>query len=99
MKIEVHIDRLLLDEALLGVERASAVQQTIEGELGRLLATPDACDALRNIGHVASLPPMLLLPASHSRDRLGARIAGAVHSGLGKPSPSMPAAQESGAKR
>ncbi len=99
MRIELHIERLLLDQALLGGERASAVQQAIERELGQLLATPDAFSALRSIGHVTSLPPLPLPPASPSRERLGRRIANAVHSGLSNLPVCAPATRKPGAKR
>ncbi len=99
MRIELHIERLLLDQALLGGERAGAVREAIERELGRLLATPDASSAMRNIGHVASLPPTPLPPASHPREQLGSRIARAVQSGFGESPISAPSARESGAQR
>ncbi len=99
MRIELHIERLLLDQTLLGGERASAVREAIEGELGRLLATPDAASALHGIGHVASLLPLPLPPASHPHDRLGLRVAAAMHSGLGKPPLCAPVVGEPGAKR
>ena len=83
MSIELHIERLVLDAALLGDERASAVGAAIERELGRLLAAPGALEVLRDIGSVASLPPAVLPVASHPREQLGPRIATAVRSGLG----------------
>ena len=90
MKIELHIERLVLDQALLGGERATAVCSTIEQELRRLLATPEALAALRGIGTVATLPPASLPPSSHPHDRLGTRIATAVQRGLGAGIPSTP---------
>lgn len=99
MKIELHIERLVLDQTLLGAERASAVRAAIEHELGRLLATPDAFGELRGIGHVASLPPALLPPAAHPREALGPRIAAAVQHGLGNALVSAPAARQPGARR
>ena len=83
MSIELHIERLVIDEALLDGERAPAVRAAIEQELGRLLTAPGAFDALRGIGGVASLPPSILPAASHPSERLGPRIATAVQRGLG----------------
>ncbi|GAA0890004.1 hypothetical protein [Rhodanobacter soli] len=83
MSIELHIERLVIDEAALGGERAGSVRAALEGELGRLLAQPGAVDALRGLGAVATLPPATLPTASHLRDRLGVRIATAVQHGLG----------------
>lgn len=83
MNIQLHIERLVLDEALLGGERAPAVRAAIEQQLGRLLAAPGALTALQRIGSVDSLPPAPLPAATGPRDRLGPRIAMAVQSGLG----------------
>lgn len=83
MRIELHIERLLLDAALLGGERATAVRSAIELELAERLAGPDVGSALRGIGRVASLPPALLPQARHPKDRLAPRIATAVGEALG----------------
>lgn len=83
MSIQLHIERLVLDEALLGGERAHAVRAAIERELGRLLAAPDALAALRRIGSVTSLPLTSLPPAHHPKDHSGPRIATAVGQALG----------------
>jgi hypothetical protein len=78
MSIELHIERLVIDEALLGGERASSVREAIERELTLRLAQPGVVDTLRGFGAVALLPP-----ASHPHTRLGPRIAAAVQQGLG----------------
>ncbi|MGS1121462.1 hypothetical protein [Rhodanobacter sp. UC4436_H3] len=83
MNIELHIERLVLDEALLGGERAGNVRAALEGELARLLTRPGAVDALRGLGAVATLPAATLPAASHPHERLGVRIATAVQHGLG----------------
>lgn len=83
MRIELHIERLLLDDALLGGERAAAVRSAIELELAGRLAGPEAQSALRAIGRVASLPPTALPQARHPKDPLGPRIATAVSRALG----------------
>lgn len=83
MSIELHIERLVLDEALLGGERAGNVRAALEGELARLLTRPGAVDALRGLGAVATLPPARLPTACDPHERLGPRIATAVQHGLG----------------
>lgn len=84
MSIELHIERLVLDEALLGGERAGNVRAALEGELARLLTRPGgAVDALRSLGAVATLPAATLPAASDPHERLGVRIATAVQHGLG----------------
>lgn len=83
MSIELHIERLVIDEAALGGERAGSVRAALECELGRLLAQPGAADTLRGLGAAATLPPATLPLASHPHERLGPRIATAVQHGLG----------------
>ncbi|MGN6706162.1 MAG: hypothetical protein ACTHJO_08890 [Rhodanobacter sp.] len=95
MSIELHIERLVIDEAALGGERGGSVRAALEGELARLLAQPGAAAALRGLGAVAALPPATLPPASHPHERLGVRIATAVQRGLGIP----PAARVAGKER
>lgn len=83
MKIELHIERLVLDEMLLGRERVAVVRSGIELELAQQLAGQDADLALRRIGSIASLPSASLPPGRHPRDQLGPRIATAVSQALG----------------
>lgn len=86
MSIELHIERLVLDEALLGGERAGDVRAALESEMTRLLSRPGAVDALRDMGDVAVLPPAPLPSTVHPHDRLAPRIAVAVQQSLGIPS-------------
>ena len=88
MSIVLHIDRLVIDEAVLGGERAASVLATIERELAQKLAQPGSADTLRSLGAIAALPPATLPPAGHVHDRLGTRIATAVQHGLGITPPS-----------
>ena len=83
MSIVLHIERLVIDEALLGGERASNVRATIECELARRLARPGGIDALRGIDAVAALPTVALPQPAPMQGPLGARIAMAVQQGLG----------------
>lgn len=85
MSIELHIERLVIDESLLGGERAGNVRAALEGELGRLLTQPGALAAMRTLGAVAALPPETLPPADLPHERLGSRIATAVRHALGIP--------------
>jgi hypothetical protein len=79
----LHIERVVIDEALLGGERTAAVPAAIERELGRLLVGPGAAVALRGIGSIASLPPAQLPLGRHPKDPLGPRIATVVSQALG----------------
>ncbi|THD06284.1 hypothetical protein [Rhodanobacter lindaniclasticus] len=92
MSIALHIERLVVDEAVLAGERAGSVRAALEVELGRLLAQPGASAALRGLGAIAALPPAALPPAGHPHERLGPRIATAVQHSLGIP----PAARGAG---
>jgi hypothetical protein len=83
MSIALHIERLVIDEAVLGGERAGNVRAAIERELAQRLAQPGSADALRGLGAIAALPPATLPPPGHAHDRLGMRIATAVQHGLG----------------
>lgn len=83
MSIKLHIERLVIDEAVLGGERASSVRAAIERELTVRFSQAGAIDSLRRIGAVDYLPPAPLLAARRSRDPLGRRIAAAVGEGIG----------------
>jgi len=82
MNIVLHIERVVLDQAVLGDERASAVRAGIERELSQHLRQPGVIDALRGIGHTATLPVVPMATPSSPLDRLAPRIAMAVHHGL-----------------
>ncbi|WP_201314645.1 hypothetical protein [Dyella sp. EPa41] len=83
MSIVLRIERLVIDEAVLGGDRASSVRMALERELALALAHPDAIRALSGIGAVMSLPACAMPDAKHSRAGLGGRIAAAVGEGLG----------------
>jgi hypothetical protein len=81
MSIVLHIERLVLDQALLGDGRASEVRMAIEQELSQRLTQPGALAALGGLGAIAAAPVASLPPAS-PREKLGSRIASAVHGSL-----------------
>jgi len=83
VSIELRIERLVIDEAVLGDERASSVRVALERELAQTLAHRGAIRALSGMGAVVSLPACSMPAASHARARLGDRIAAAVGEGLG----------------
>lgn len=85
MSIALHIERLVIDEALLWGERADRVRAMVESELAQQLAHPGALERLRGLGALDSLPAATLLPAAHPRGQLGTRIAAAVGQGLRLP--------------
>jgi hypothetical protein len=81
MKVMLHIERLVLDEAVLGSEPARDVGASIERELARRFAEPGAAERLARIGAVDRLPA----PASGTRGALGTRVASAVGETLAGP--------------
>jgi hypothetical protein len=83
MSIVLHIERLALDQTLLGDEHASAVRLAIERELSLRLQQPDAVDVLRSMGSLTALPAGALPAATYPHERLGSRIATAVQGSLG----------------
>ncbi|MBB6187822.1 hypothetical protein [Rhodanobacter sp. MP7CTX1] len=94
MSIVLHIERLVLDEALLGGELAGTVRSGLERELTLLLAQPDSIDMLRRLGAVDTLPPASLPSASRRQGRLGPRIAAAVKHGLSTPATTIARRQD-----
>jgi len=90
MSIHLHIERLVIDESLLGTERAGTVRAAIERDLARHLAHPGALETLKSIGAIDALPAVSLPLADRPRDRLGPRIATAVQDGLGLPPGGIP---------
>ena len=86
MSILLHIERLVIDQAVLGAERAGSVRDALERELTQRLMQPGAAGALRSLGAVAVLSPTTLPTAAYRQQTLGPRIATAVQQGLGVPS-------------
>ena len=83
MSIALHIERLVIDEAVLGDERGVDVRAALQRELTRWLAAPGAREVLAGRGAVDGLPSQQLAPARQGSGALGARIAAAVGTGLG----------------
>jgi len=82
MKIELRIDRLIVDEALLGDERRHALLRNVQRELQARLAAGDAAPALARSGAIDA-PAPATPAASAARASLAARIADAVATRLG----------------
>jgi hypothetical protein len=98
VKIELRIERLVLDAEWLGANARDAVADAIRMELAHLLAQPGAADALRTIGAVDALPAVTLAAGAESTRRgAGSTVAQALAGALGisgigaesAPAPSM----------
>lgn len=83
MSITLHIDRLVIDQALLGEGGARALREGIERELSLRLMQGGTVEALQRIGAVAELPACRLPLATHPGEGMGARIASGIQQGLG----------------
>lgn len=84
MKINLQIERLILDETLTERVHAPLVQAAVEAELARLLAQDSLSSALLAGGSLPELPNVSVqLPAPTGPANLGQQIAGAVHSRIG----------------
>ena len=84
MRINVHIERLVLDGLPLRTSQGSLVQASIERELARLLTGSGVDPELLAGGAVSRLPAASI---QFTKDvppaRLGQQIAGAVHGTIG----------------
>jgi len=89
VSIALHIERLVIDEAVLGGERAADVRLLLERELARQLAQPGAMDALRHVGAVSALPSAALPVPVRGQERLGSRLAAAVGQSLAAALPAV----------
>jgi hypothetical protein len=81
--LRVHIDRLVVDAALLAPGQERALREAFTEELARLLGERDLAPALLAIGAVAELGAGTVggWPGSDG-GVLGHRVAGAVHRAL-----------------
>ena len=85
MKIQVHIERLILDGLPLEKWQGPLVQAAVERELTRLLTAHGLAHELQSGGAVPQVRAngLQLANATHPT-RLGQQIAQSVYSGLGR---------------
>lgn len=85
MKINLHIDRLILDGIDLPHAQRPALQAAVEAELGRLLAEGGVGADLAGGGAVPSVRAAgFEMGADGNPDQLGTQIARSVYGGIGK---------------
>ena len=86
MKINVHIERLVLEGLPLSRAQGPLVQRAVEAELARLFgASGGLAPDLRSAGTIPSAVGSPVQYASEASPRqLGTQIAQSVHAGLGK---------------
>lgn len=84
MKVELHIDRLVVDDAVLGRGSRRAVLEELQRELAARLAAPGAAAGIAGLGAIEVLPPAHPRTPPASGGSPGMRIAVAVAEGLGR---------------
>jgi hypothetical protein len=86
MKINVHIERLVLEGLPVGGHDGPRVRAAVTAELERLIRVQGISGQLRSTGAVPEIraEPLHLGERTSAR-RLGTQIARAVYGGLGNP--------------
>jgi hypothetical protein len=85
VKINIQIERLVLDRLPIERHQGSLLQAAVEAELSRLMAAGGLADDLMSAGAVPSVPaPNIQLGADNSPIQLGQQIGRALNGGLGK---------------
>ena len=84
MKINVHIERLILDGLPVRDDQAPSVRAAVESELTRLIAAGGLSHEARSGGAVPALRGgNIQVDKAGPPAGLGKQIAGAVYSGIG----------------
>ena len=85
MKINLHIERLVLDGLPVSRSEGALVQTEVEAELSRLLGAGGLSPELQSGAAVPSVPAGNIEVNANSKPaRLGQQIATAVFGGIGK---------------
>ena len=85
MRINVQIERLILDGLPIERHHGPLVQAAVEAELGRLLAAEGLAESLMSGGAMPSArAPGIGLASDGNPARLGEEIGAAVYGGIGK---------------
>ena len=85
MKINIQIERLVLDPLPIGRHQGSLLKAAVEAELSRLIDADGLADNLMSGGAVPSMPaPNIQLGSDNNPTKLGQQIGRAVYGGLGK---------------
>jgi hypothetical protein len=85
MDIRVHIERLIVDEALIGSSERAALQTAVAVELTRLLAAQGLGETWRAGGAMPYVRGGTIQPAAgQDPAHLGLQVAQAVYGGIGR---------------
>src|SRR5262249_47529579 len=83
MKINLHIERLVLDGLPIEASQSRLIQSAIETELSQLLAESGLSSELTTGGVLSQLRAGSIQLTNATPVRLGRQIAGAVYGGIG----------------
>lgn len=83
MKIQVNIERLILEGIDLPAGQPPRLQAAVEAELARLLGARGLSPDLSSGGSLPSLPVQILNYAGNNPAQLGKQIARSMYSSLG----------------
>jgi hypothetical protein len=85
MKINIQIERLVLDRLPVEHHQGSLLKAAVEAELSRLLGANGLANHLMSGGAVDSLPaPNIQLGSDNNPIKLGQQIGRALNGGIGK---------------
>lgn len=85
MKINLHIERLVLDGVTLGSAEQSVVQTSLEGKLVQLFAAGGVSDRLAGGAAISAIAAAgIHLHESASPSNLGEQLAQSIYGGIGK---------------
>ena len=94
MNINLHIERLVLDDLVLERHQTLLVKASVEAELSRLLTAADGAKGLTSGRRMASAAaPAIHVTRDGNPTHLGQQIGRAVHQALGDQPRSYNAAQ------
>lgn len=86
MKINLHIERLVLDGLPLSSVEGPQLRRAVQAELSRLLTSGGLSQELRSGGAVPHISAGVVHVArNNSPGKLGTQIARALHQGIGTP--------------
>jgi hypothetical protein len=84
MKVQVNIERLVLDGIDLPAGQRPLMQAALEAELARLLSVGSLHQTLMSSGSLPDLRVKTLNYSGNNPAQLGQQIARSVYSGIGK---------------
>jgi hypothetical protein len=84
MNINLHIERLVLDDVAVGPGGSQQLQQTVQAELVRLLTAGGLSSELAGGAALPTVPGKTIQTGGDNAGQLGRQIAGSIYSGIGK---------------